>query len=130
MSNHQLYGVNKRLLDPRRPVGPPTADDKEEMLIPYRPVLDFNPKESASYTLEIAGIDSIKSSPSYLESTSLVISYGLDIFFTRRQPSKSFDKLSDDFNYVALIGTILALIVGIYVAKYFAERKKLLDSWR
>ena len=48
LSSGQLYGINKRLLDPRRPTGKPTSDDKEEGLIPYTPSLDFNPKASAS----------------------------------------------------------------------------------
>lgn len=44
----QLYGLNKRFLDPRRPMGKLSSDDKEEGLIMYRPSLDYNPKFAAS----------------------------------------------------------------------------------
>ncbi|RKO82803.1 hypothetical protein BDK51DRAFT_28737, partial [Blyttiomyces helicus] len=108
LTSGHLYGINRRLLDPRRPIGPPSADDKEEGLIPYRPILDFNP---------VPGITRILSTPTSLESTSLVVAYGLDVFFVRRAPSKAFDVLSEDFNHVALVATIAVLIVAIYVSR-------------
>lgn len=129
LASSQLLGVNRRILDPRRPIGSLTSDDKEEMLIPYRPLIDYNPRDVASYSLEIMGIEKIVSSPSSLESTSLVLAYGIDIFFVRRSPSKSFDVLSEDFNYSALILTMLALAASIQVAKHFAQRKRLNDQW-
>ncbi|KAJ3107135.1 hypothetical protein HDU97_004828 [Phlyctochytrium planicorne] len=129
LANNQVYGVSKRLLDSRRPMGAPTADDREEMLVPYRPILDYNPKEVISYHLEVAGVSKIVSSPSEIESTSLVAAYGLDVFLSRRSPSKVFDVLSEDFNYASLILTVIALLIGIQVAKYFAARKRLGDQW-
>ncbi|KAI9207145.1 uncharacterized protein BJ171DRAFT_421102, partial [Polychytrium aggregatum] len=121
LKNGQLYGVNKRLLDPRRPLAAPTANDKEEMLVPYRPQIDYNPKDVASYHIEVNGIEHIQASAAVLESTSLVVAFGLDVFFTRRHPSKMFDVLSEDFNYAALILTIVALFVSIYVSKYMVR---------
>ncbi|KAI9339677.1 hypothetical protein BDR26DRAFT_381388 [Obelidium mucronatum] len=130
LSSQQLYGVNLRILDPRRPYGAPTAEDKEEMLFPYRAVVDFNPKELASHVLEVAGIKTIVSTASTLESTSIVVAYGLDLFLTRRAPSKTFDLLSEDFGYFSLIMTLVCLVVGIQVAKYYAERKRVYDQWK
>ncbi|KAJ3024406.1 UNVERIFIED_CONTAM: hypothetical protein HDU68_008195 [Siphonaria sp. JEL0065] len=130
LSSNQLYGVNLRILDPRRPVGVLTSEDKEEMLFPYAPVIQFNPKELASHVLEVAGIKTIVSSPSTLESTSIVVAYGLDLFLARRAPSKTFDLLSEDFGYVSLIATLVSLVVGIQVAKYYAERKRVYDQWK
>ncbi|KAJ3103890.1 hypothetical protein HDU96_009126 [Phlyctochytrium bullatum] len=129
LQTNQVYGINKRFLDVRRPLGQPSSDDREEGLIPYRPVLDYNPREVMSYNLDIAGVEKIVSSPSEIESTSLVAAYGLDLFFTRRAPSKVFDVLSEDFNYLSLILTIVALVIGIQVAKYFSTRKRLFDQW-
>ncbi|KAJ3017234.1 hypothetical protein HKX48_003655 [Thoreauomyces humboldtii] len=125
-----LYGISKRVLDPRRPVGPPTKDEKEEMLYPYRASLDFNPKEVATYNLHVPQIAHILSAPTKMESTSLTIAWGLDVFCGRRNPSKTFDVLSDDFNYIALLGTIAACAVGIVVAKRMANQKKLNDLWK
>ncbi|KAJ3091235.1 hypothetical protein HK100_007225, partial [Physocladia obscura] len=130
LSTNQLYGVNKRMLDPRRVYGTPTAEDKEEQLFPYRPVLDFNPKEVASHVIEVVGIKKVISTPSSLESTSIVAAYGLDLFVARRSPSKTFDLLSEDFGYVSLILTLITLVIGIQIAKYYAEKKRVADQWK
>lgn len=50
-----------------------------------------------------------------LESTSLVIAYGLDIFMTRVQPSRTFDLIPDDFPYGFLL-TITLLLGGAVLA--------------
>jgi hypothetical protein len=130
LPTNQLLGINKRFLDPRRPTGPLTADEKEEGLIPYMSVLGVNPRDVASYTLDVAGIDSVLSSPTDLESTSLIVAFGLDVFGTRVRPSKSFDVLSDDFNRIGLIVTALALLIGIVVTRTMAQRKQLSDNWK
>ncbi|KAJ3067945.1 DUF1620 super [Podochytrium sp. JEL0797] len=130
LSSQQLYGVNKRMFDPRRPYGAPTSDDKEEQLFPYHPVVNFNPTDMASHVLEVAGITTIVSTSTNLESTSIVAAYGLDLFVTRRAPSKTFDLLSEDFGYVSLVVTLVALGAGIWVAKYYAENKRVYDQWK
>ena len=126
----RLYGLNKRLLDPRRPIGSLSAEDKEEALIIYHPSLGLNAKEIASYSLSLLGIENILSASTNRESTSIVIGYGLDIFCTRRTPSQSFDVLSPDFGYSGLLATIAGLLIAIAVARSFAERKKINDSWK
>ncbi|KAJ3299690.1 DUF1620 super [Borealophlyctis nickersoniae] len=118
LDSGKLYGINKRWLDPRRPVGALSADDKEEGLIAYKAALDFNPREVASYDIDVPGIRHILTTPTSLESTTLVIAYGLDLFFSHRNPSKKFDVLSEDFSYVSLIVTIVVLVIGIWVSKY------------
>ena len=52
-NSNQLYSISKRILDPRRPAGVPSADEKEEGLVPYKGFLDINPKEMASYDLQV-----------------------------------------------------------------------------
>ncbi|KAI9102440.1 hypothetical protein DFS34DRAFT_609168 [Phlyctochytrium arcticum] len=128
-SDGQLFGVNRRFLDPRRPVGNPTSDDKEEGLIKYRPGLELMTYESAGYGNYLGTIENVRSSPTKLESTSIVVSWGLDVLCVRRAPSKTFDVLSEDFNYVALLATLAILVSGIVVSKRMAERKKLRDLW-
>jgi hypothetical protein len=79
---------------------------------------------------KIAGVEQIVSSPSSLESTSLVFCYGLDLFFTRRAPSKEFDILSDEFSRVGLVGTMLLLAVGIVVSRRMVNAKKIREAWK
>jgi hypothetical protein len=40
---NQIHSVSRRFLDPRRPLGKPSKDDQEEMLIPYDPLIPPNP---------------------------------------------------------------------------------------
>ncbi|KAI8612170.1 hypothetical protein BC830DRAFT_1067969 [Chytriomyces sp. MP71] len=121
LSSNQVYGINKRLLDPRRPLGAPSADDREEQLFPYAPVLHFNPYDVASHELPVLGVTRIQSTGTLLESTSIVAAYGLDLFVARRAPSRTFDVLSEDFGYGWLILTMVSLVVGIQVAKYYVS---------
>ncbi|KAJ3379172.1 hypothetical protein HDU84_006986 [Entophlyctis sp. JEL0112] len=126
----EMYEMPKPDARIERIYGTPSAEDKEEQLFPYRPALDFNPKDVASHVLEVAGIQKIISTPSSLESTSIVVAYGLDLFVVRRSPSGTFDMLSEDFGYVMLVCTLVFLVVGIQVAKFYAERKRVADQWK
>ena len=126
----QVYGLNKRYLDVRRPNRKPTSEDQEEGLIQYRSVLDYNPKLAVTRADFVPKVKEIVSSVTMLESTSLVIMYGLDIYCTLRKPSQSFDMLSEDFNYSSLLGTIAVLGLATLVADYFAKRKALYQEWK
>jgi hypothetical protein len=64
-----------------------------------------------------------------LESTSLVFVYGLDLFFTRIAPSGTFDVLSENFNKVQLVLTVVGLVVAIMVTKPMVHRKRLRERW-
>ena len=50
-----------------------------------------------------------------MESTSLVLAYGIDIFGTRVTPSAAFDILGKAFNKLSLVATVAALAVGVFV---------------
>jgi ER membrane protein complex subunit 1 len=58
-----------------------------------------HPPQVLSYNRTVEGLTAIHSVPATLESTSLVLATGLDVWFTRAHPSKTFDLLSDDFNH-------------------------------
>ena len=51
----QIYSMNKRFLDPRRPLRP-TQHTKEERLLPYKENLPLFPTHYASYNHEILGL--------------------------------------------------------------------------
>ncbi|RKP22940.1 hypothetical protein SYNPS1DRAFT_25114 [Syncephalis pseudoplumigaleata] len=112
----QLYGIPRQLLDARRSMGAVSDVDQENGLLPYEPAIPFIPSHVLSYNQTIWGMQHITSIPSMMESTSLVVAYGLDIYFTRDTPSGTFDMLNEDFSKSALLLTIVGLTVGIAVA--------------
>ncbi len=79
---------------------------------------------------QLLGIERIKTAPAFLESTSLVLAFGMDVFFTRRMPSKAFDVLSEDFSRISLVATTAALLVGIAVARQMSNRKRVYDAFQ
>ena len=70
------------------------------------------------------------SAPTFLESTSLVFAYGFDVYQTLRRPSQAFDVLKEDFNHVALLGTMGGLVGAIYIVQHFSDKKRLNDAWK
>ncbi|KAI9801077.1 MAG: hypothetical protein M1833_002945 [Piccolia ochrophora] len=114
--SNAIVAIPKSALDPRRPVGrDPTPAEAEEGLYRYRPLLDLDPKWYLTHKRDVVGVKEVITSPALLESTSLVFAYGLDIFGTRVAPSLSFDILGQGFSKIQLLGTVLALAVGVGV---------------
>ena len=141
---NSLISLPKRLLDPRRPVLPegkkPTAEQKEEGLIPYEAALPDESKLTVSHVYEVRsfststkqqllGIKKVVTSPALLESTSIVFALGLDLFLTRVTPSGPFDVLGEGFNKIQLLTTIFALAVGLLVMRPLVRRKHLKERW-
>ena len=113
-SLHALIAIPRQVLDPRRPVGrDPTAAEMEEGLFKYNPVLEFDPKWFLNHKREVMGLEKVITSPTLLESTSLVFAFGdVDMFGTRVAPIGGFDMLGKGFNKLQLIGTVVALAIG------------------
>jgi hypothetical protein len=117
------------LIDSRRPVKM-TEVDREENLIPYMPEIPLNFEFSLNYYNYVYNIRGITTAPSGLESTSLVFAYGLDIFFTRVFPSKTFDMLREDFDYFFITVLVFGLLVGTFLAKKLASSSNLKKAWK
>jgi ER membrane protein complex subunit 1 len=155
-ANGQIQSFPRLLLNPRRTKAKPTSEDQEEWLLQYDPVLPDDAHRVLShsyhvryhisplfyeYTIwtkclffpslssQVANIRRILTSPAYLESTSLVFAYGLDLFFTRVAPSGTFDVLSETFNKVQLVFTICGLAAAILVTRPMVRRKRLREKW-
>ena len=109
-----LLSVPLAVLSARRPAGrDPSPADVEEGLFKYQAYLDFNPQWIISHQREIIGLKHVISSPSLMESTSLVFAYGdVDVFGTRVAPIGSFDVLGKGFSQLQLIGSVVALGIG------------------
>lgn len=126
----QVAMLPRRVLDPRRPLGKPSKADQEEMLVPYSPVIQDVPSAVLSHKYPVAGVAHLTTSPTLLESTSLLLAWGLDLFCTRAiQPSGSFDVLSDGFAKSQLIMTLAALGAGVVIAAPAVTRKTLRSKW-
>jgi len=125
LSTGQILSMDNRFLDPRRPQSKPTENDLMEGLIQYFPELPVIPMSIVSYYQDIPRVGLIHTIPTQLESTSLLIAIGLDIFYARTNPSKSFDVLSEDFNYMLLIAIQLFLLIFVIIARKFVLKKNI-----
>ena len=125
----QVVALDKRWLAPRRPTKP-TKDDKEEGLIPYTEVLPVFPQSWVTTRHQVAKLQGIVTSPASLESTVLFVAHGLDFFFTRLHPSRSYDMLDEEFSYLLLVVTMVALAAGAFVTQGLAYKKDMEKRWR
>ncbi|CAI5441101.1 unnamed protein product [Caenorhabditis angaria] len=123
-----IHEVSKRILDATRPFEV-TQAMREEMIIGYMPEIPIATEEMINYNQTIHRVRGIKAAPAGLESTSLVLAYGTDLFFTRLTPSGTFDILKDDFDHVLISLVLTALVVGSYVAKRWARANALAAQW-
>ncbi|CAO3700491.1 unnamed protein product [Rhizopus stolonifer] len=129
LPSNQIVSISKRFFDPRRPKDKPTKEEMEEMLIPYAPIPDER-RLFSTYNLEVIGVESIITSPSLLESTSVVFAYGLDTFFTQSSPSRQFDVLSEEFSKIQLLLTMVGLSTAIIVLGPIVRRKRINALWK
>ncbi|KAJ9702333.1 hypothetical protein PVL29_004189 [Vitis rotundifolia] len=125
----QVLALDKRYLDPRRTINP-SQSEREEGIIPLTDSLPIIPQSYVTHTLKVEGLRGIVTAPAKLESTTLVFAYGVDLFFTRIAPSRTYDLLTDDFSYALLLITIVALVAAIFVTWILSERKELQEKWR
>ncbi|KAF8598444.1 DUF1620-domain-containing protein [Ceratobasidium sp. AG-I] len=107
----------------------PNAEEQEEMLVQYDAVLPPDPRRVITHKNQILGVEHLLTAPTLLESTSCVLSYGLDLFHTRVTPSGTFDLLGTGFNKVQLVLTIVGLTVAIVVVRPLVARKQLHARW-
>ena len=82
-----------------------------------------------SYGKQVLGVKKILSIATRLESTSVIIASGIDLFSTKRTPSKPFDTLSTDFSYFQLCLSIFILTAGVFYTNNAVEKKRLRDAW-
>lgn len=113
--SHSVLAVPRHIIDPRRPVDrdPTPAEIEAESLMRYAPQFEIDGRGIISHELDVIGVKKIIATPAVIESTSLLFAYGVDIYGTRAAPSGVFDILGKGFNKVTLVGTVLALFVGV-----------------
>ncbi|RLN30089.1 ER membrane protein complex subunit 1 [Panicum miliaceum] len=125
----QVLALDKRYLDPRRSANP-TQQEKEEGIIPLTDSLPIIPQSFVTHSHQVEALRGIVSIPAKLESTTLVFTYGVDLFYTQLAPSRTYDSLTDEFSYALLLITIAVLVAAIIVTWIWSEKKELRDKWR
>merc|ERR1712137_42592 len=139
LSTDHIFRVSKDLLNPRRPYsgdktksGLPAqfAVTKDEVIVPYAPILPLKPTDVLTYSNPIRHVNGIVSSPTALESTSLVFCHGLDLFFTPVQTAHAYDVLSPGFNYPLLYAAVGAVVVLVIATSIIGQRRALQDRWK
>ncbi|XP_066599406.1 ER membrane protein complex subunit 1 isoform X2 [Prorops nasuta] len=115
------------MLDPRRPINP---EVREEGVIPYMPEIPIHTESIVNYNQSLSRVSGIHTSPSGLESTCLVFVHGLDLFYTRVAPSKTFDVLKEDFDYYLIVIVLAALLISSYITKKLASQKAQKQAWK
>lgn len=83
-----------------------------------------------THSHQVEALRGIVSIPAKLESTTLVFTYGVDLFYTQLAPSRTYDSLTDEFSYALLLITIAVLVGAIIVTWIWSEKKELRDKWR
>ncbi|MBN3310534.1 EMC1 protein, partial [Amia calva] len=111
-----ILSLPKMFLDPRRPEVP-SEHSREENLIPYAPEMPIRSEWFVNYNQSVSRVRGIYTAPSGLESTCLVVAYGLDIYQTRVYPSKQFDVLKDDYDYVLISSVLFGLVFATMITK-------------
>ncbi|KAL4220987.1 DUF1620 superfamily [Mactra antiquata] len=129
LKNGGIFTLPKAFLDPRRPLAP-TQETQEEGTLPYIPELPVHTEGMINYNQTLYHIQGIHTSPTGLESTCLVLSYGLDLFHTRIQPSKMFDVLKEDFEHWLIASVVLSMLVASFITQKLASRKALNRQWK
>ncbi|KAB0796589.1 hypothetical protein PPYR_10650 [Photinus pyralis] len=127
LSNGAVIEVPWAFLEPRGPHG---TMNMEEGYIPYIPELPIPPEATINYNQSIPHVRGIQVAPARLESTCLVLVYGLDLFYTRVTPSKTFDLLKEDFDHWLIAIVLIGLTGASYVTKRLASRKALKQAWK
>ena len=79
-------------------------------------LLPFNPSFYLSYDLPLSNLHNVKFSPTDMESSIFVFCFGVDSFLIRTAPDKTFDMITEDFNYVVLL---LILVAGTFAILFF-----------
>ncbi|XP_076287604.1 ER membrane protein complex subunit 1 isoform X1 [Lasioglossum baleicum] len=127
LANGGVLELPWKMVDPRRPINP---EVREEGVIPYMPEIPIHMDAIINYNQSVFRVSGVHTSPSGLESTCLVFVHGLDLFYTRVAPSKTFDVLKEDFDYYLIVIVLAGLLISSYVTKKLASQKAQKQAWK
>ena len=127
----QIISVDRKMLEPRRPLGKLKDSEKKEGLHQYMELIPSVPQMTLSHTYFVEGVTSIISASSDLESQSIILAYGgPDLFAARYAPSRGFDVLPNNFGKVPLALVVIGLVVTQWVLQGMASKKLQKQGWK
>ena len=100
------------------------------MVPPYHPLIHKIPTDVMSYYREIYGVRNFVSTSTELESTTLLLAVGLDLYFGVVRPAKSYDILGESFNYFLLVTTSASVVVMLVLSNWMLKKKVLKERWK
>ena len=96
----------------------------------YKELIPEVSLHAITYNQTVEGVRSVVSSPTSLESQSLIFAFGgPDLFFTRTSPSKGFDLLPDSFSRMIVSIVTIGLVIVLFVVKRIGSNKALKQGW-
>ncbi|EDQ92436.1 uncharacterized protein MONBRDRAFT_30835 [Monosiga brevicollis MX1] len=95
----------------------------------YHPLISVSTRSILNYNHTVENLRTIVTAPTGLESTCIVVAFGADIFLTQHSPSKQYDRLNSDFDFVSLTLVLTALVALTFVLSNLAGRKRLAALW-
>ena len=126
----QIIGIDRKILEPRRPLGKLKDSEQKEGLRQYEELVPAVSLMSLSHSNTIEGVRNIISAPTDLESQSLVLAFGgPDIFFARTSPSRGFDLLPESFNCVLLSFVVTILLIVLLAIKTRVSKRSTDQGW-
>ncbi|KAF8820097.1 hypothetical protein IE077_000564, partial [Cardiosporidium cionae] len=139
LTSNQVYSLPRKFINARNPKLMPeyqkkapkmNSTDVAEGLLPYTPLLPLSTENVISNFRQVHQIKGIVSHPSSLESTSLIFSYGLDLFFSTAEPAMGYDKTPLDFSYILAIVAVVASVVGFFYSHRQIKKKAIHRMWK
>lgn len=126
MNSGQLLTLDRRQLSPRRKPEEDheVSDFDDAMLPPYKPLIPLVHTNILTHDRQVEGLQHTTVTWALLESTCFVASYGLDLFVARVMPEKSFDMLTDDFNYSAIVISLGVMVAATIVAEVYFKKNQ------
>jgi len=126
----RVYALDRKILEPRRPLGQVKDAEKKEGLAQYGEFIPSVTYLTLSYHLNVENVRGIVTAPTDLESQSLILAYGgPTLFFTRTSPSRGFDLLPDSFNRPLLSVVVVGLIAVTVVVRQRVSAKFQKQGW-
>lgn len=129
LENNDIIEVESKYLDGLSKERKLSSKEEENGIMNYNPMLRYNPLNILNENVSVIGIKGVKSTHAKIESTSIIVCYGEDLFFSHVKPIKPFDMLPSDFNFKILILVTLILTGLTYVLKMKVMEKRLNSEW-
>lgn len=128
---NSILSLPRLWIDPRRAIGrdPSAAEMEAEGLPRYSPAIELDSRAFVSHEREVIGVIGFASTPAVVESTSLFVAFGIDIFGTRIVPSGPFDTLGKGFSKLTVTATVIALFIGVVCLGPMVRSKQIKRTW-